>query len=423
MKINTQRLRDFAASRGFTVTSLARATGLTRQALHAILRENSAEVRKTTGQRLARALMLPDENALGEDPLAGYKARLAEEHAQLDFHGLGMAATEPRCLNELYVPVRVRLAGKSKHDKNCRMDSFQPGMESIEPSLSEDDLGNLVFADCLLRHRQVLLRGDPGGGKTTSLRHVARSYARGTQARDGYPDRPLVPLFVRLADYAKAREQDSGLTLVQFVVAPFRSSVSPESAGVVGSRLEEELKRGQGLVLLDGLDEVGRGGNLVAALRDFIRGYSDNYFVLTSRVVGLDVGPWEQSGFMTCEITPWREEDIREFARRWYASRNGGGERRQRENERRAEKLSAAILNSSSLREIATNPLMLTILAALHHADAALPRRRVDVYAKVVAVLLETWEAAKRNALPGDPLHGIILESREFEWLLSRPAR
>ena len=65
---------------------------------------------------------------------------------------------------------------------------------------------------------------------------------------------------------------------------------------------------------------------------------------------------------------------------------------------------------------------MLTILAALHYANAALPRRRVDLYAKIVEVMLETWEASKREARPGDPLHGIALEAREFGWLLARLA-
>src|SRR5262249_39448561 len=65
---------------------------------------------------------------------------------------------------------------------------------------------------------------------------------------------------------------------------------------------------------------------------------------------------------------------------------------------------------------------MLTILAALHYANATLPRRRVDLYAKIVEVMLETWEASKRVAKPGDALHRIVLEAREFGWLLERLA-
>ena len=62
---------------------------------------------------------------------------------------------------------------------------------------------------------------------------------------------------------------------------------------------------------------------------------------------------------------------------------------------------------------------MLTILAALHYANASLPRRRIDLYAKIVEVMLEPWEASKRDTRPGDPLYGIVLEAREFAWLLA----
>jgi predicted nucleotidyltransferase len=373
---------------------------------------------------LVRALKLPDENVLREDALTGYKALVADEHARLDFRGLGLPATEPRLLEDLFVPVRVRRVAERKHDEGCGSTPLGKDEEATEVSPTvERESSELSFAECLNRHRRLLVRGEPGSGKTTSLRHVTRTYAKGTQKEAGYPDRPLAPILVRLADYAKAREGDGDLSLVRFVLARVQPEASPESAALLERLLEEQLSCGNCLVLLDGLDEVGREGDLLLGLRDFVARYPDNAFVLTSRVVGLDAGPWNRLDFAACDITPWQEEDVRLFALRWYMSRDGGGgERRRKENERRAGELSAAILSHPPLRQIATNPLMLTVLAALHHANATLPRRRVDLYAKVVEVLLETWEAAKREARPGDPLHGIVLEPREFGWLLSRLA-
>jgi predicted nucleotidyltransferase len=423
MRIDSQKLRTLIASQGYTNTSLAKVAGLSRQALQAILNKDRAEVRGRTLQGLVRALKLPDENVLGDDPLAGYKALVADEHARLDFRGLGLPVTEPRLLDDLFVPIRVRQVTGPKHGEGCGSAPLGEGVEQAEPTLSAEEFGELTVAECLLRHRRLLLRGEPGSGKTTSLRHAARRFAEGTPGRDGYPGRPPTPLFVPLADYAKARERDGDLSLVRFALARLRPGASPGSAAVWERLLEDELSHGTCLVMLDGLDEVGREGSLPAVLREFVARYPKSRFVLTSRAVGPDAGPWDRLDFATCDITHWREEDILLFARRWYTSRHGEGSgRRRKENERRAEALSATILGHPPLREIATNPLMLTILAALHHADATLPRRRVDLYAKVVHALLETWEAGKRDARPGDPLHGIVLESREFEWLLSRLA-
>jgi predicted nucleotidyltransferase/transcriptional regulator with XRE-family HTH domain len=424
MKIDSKKLRALMTSQGYTNAKLAKIAGLSRQALQTILNKDRAEVRGRTLQGLARALKLPDENVLGEDPLAGYKALVTEEHAHMDFCGLGLPAAEPRLLDDLFVPVRARRVAEPDHDEGCELTPPGKDGETPEPRVvAEKDSGEGTVAECLFRYRRLLLRGEPGSGKTTSLRHLARSYAKGTQGKDDYPDRPLAPLFVRLAEYTKALERGGEISLVRFVLACVRPGTSPDSSAPWERLLEEQLHRGTCLVLLDGLDEVGRDGSLPAVLRDFVTLYPDNRFVLTSRAVGLDAGPWHRLGFQTCAITRWQEEDIRRFALRWYTSRLGeGGERRRKENERRAEELSAAILSHPPLREIATNPLLLTILANLHYANASLPRRRVDLYAKVVEVLLESWEAGKRAPRPGDPLLGIVLEPREFQWLLSRMA-
>jgi predicted nucleotidyltransferase len=422
MQIDTQKLRELIASQGYTNTKLAKDTGLSRQAIQGILNKEWANVRRGTLQQLIRALKLPDVNALVPDPLAGYKARVAEEHSHLDFRGLGLPATEPRLLEDLFVPIRVRRVLERNHDQGCGTAAVEKAAEMTEPSVpAEEAPGRQTLHESLVRYRRLLLRGEPGTGKTTSLRHLARSYATGSQVKDAYPERSLTPLFVRLAEFAQERERDGQLSLVRFVLARVEPDASHASAAILEQHLKEELRRGACLVLLDGLDEVGGQENLTATLRDFIARYPDNQFVLTSRLVGLDTEPWSRLDFTTCDITDWQEDDIRDFARRWYTSWRGeGGRRRCEENERQAEKLSDAILSHSPLRDIATNPLMLTILAALHHANAALPRRRVDLYAKVVEVLLETWEAGKRAARPGDPLHGIALEPREFGWLLSR---
>ncbi|MCI0457734.1 MAG: NACHT domain-containing protein [Gemmataceae bacterium] len=268
-----------------------------------------------------------------------------------------------------------------------------------------------------------MIRGEPGSGKTTALRHAARAYARGLTAEGRDPKQSRVPLMVPLADFAKARERDRDMSLVRFVVTRTLGDASSDYWAQVEHHLELELKRGSCLVLLDGLDEVGGDRDLLTVLRTLVDHAGQNQFVLTSRIVGLDAGPWRKLGFAAFQVARWGGEDIREFARRWYAGRPVSGRKpAKKQLDQRAAEFTTAILSHPPLREIASNPLMLTILAALHYANAILPRRRIDLYAKIVEVMLETWEASKREARPGDPLHGIVLEAREFGWLLARLA-
>jgi predicted nucleotidyltransferase/HEAT repeat protein/transcriptional regulator with XRE-family HTH domain len=418
MKIDATKLRAFVKSHGLTNTNVAAQAGITRQALQTMLRmSHVVEVRESTVKGLARALRLPDASLLSPDPLVGYKSAVAEEHAKLTFHGLGLPTTEPRLMDDLYVPIPVVGIPNQERGHDCQL----AAAETEDAPIAGRD--KLTVAQCLALHRRVLIRGEPGSGKTTALRHAARAYALGLVTQGNSLKQPQVPLMVRLADFAKARERDADMTLVRFVVTRTLRNASPEYWAQVERNMELELENGTCLVLLDGLDEVGSVTDLVTVLRKFVDDYNRNQFVLTSRIIGLDDAPWRELGFARFEVAPWREE-IREFARRWYAGRRPAPRRKQPKNQldQKADEFATLILSQPSLCEIASNPLMLTILAALHHANATLPRRRVDLYGKIVEVMLETWEASKREARPGDPLHGIVLDAREFGWLLARLA-
>src|SRR5438128_9580457 len=106
MKIDANKLRALVKAHGLTNTKLASQAGITRQALQTMLRENHVvEVRERTVKGLALALGLPDESLLSPDPLLGYKQAVADEHADLTFRGLGLPITEPRSMDDLYVPI------------------------------------------------------------------------------------------------------------------------------------------------------------------------------------------------------------------------------------------------------------------------------------------------------------------------------
>src|SRR5438132_4773643 len=332
MKIDARKLRALLKSRGLTNTSLAVQAGITRQALQVMLRANDViEARQPTVKGLTRALRLPDESLLAPDPLSGYKEAVADEHADLTFHGLGLPTTETRSIDELFVPVRVVRRPDRDDDRDCQ----PPAAEADEKPVEESD--ELTVAQCVALHRRVLIAGEPGSGKTTALRHTAREYARGLVAKGRNRKQSHVPLLVSLADFAKARERDQDMSLVRFVVTRTLPDASPEYWAEVERYLELELHRGACLVMLDGLDEVGSDVQLIAGLRRFIDEYRGNQFVVSSGIVGLDEGPWRESRFGSFQVGRWREQDIREFAQRWYSARPPIGKKQKKHNDQRAE--------------------------------------------------------------------------------------
>jgi predicted nucleotidyltransferase len=108
---------------------------------------------------------------------------------------------------------------------------------------------------------------------------------------------------------------------------------------------------------------------------------------------------------------------LHEFARKWAKLLPGSKRRTEAEA---VSALESVIFSNPRVRALASNPLVLTILVLLNDArGGTLPRRRADLYAKVVDVFLDTWESSKRSTDKFDETFDIDLDAREFRWLLS----
>jgi predicted NACHT family NTPase len=66
----------------------------------------------------------------------------------------------------------------------------------------------------------------------------------------------------------------------------------------------------------------------------------------------------------------------------------------------RAENLIKAIKGNPSVERLAKNPLLLTILALIHHQGTRLPQRRVELYRLCIETLAETWNLARTPERP-----------------------
>jgi hypothetical protein len=89
------------------------------------------------------------------------------------------------------------------------------------------------------------------------------------------------------------------------------------------------------------------------------------------------------------------KDQIEAFLSRWHAiAENDGKDRKQL-----SERLHQAIADSGAIRELAGNPLLLTMMAILNR-NQALPRDRVELYREASRVLLHEWDA--HRALPVD---------------------
>lgn len=340
-------------------------------------------------------------------PVAATQAfleHLVARYQYLDFKGMGVVDRLPLQLPlvEMYIPLRARVA--LPEGETWARELRLAGRKATEEEAAA--MGRRVgepqpVLELLKGNAGLVLLGDPGAGKTTFLKFLALSLAQGRGKDLGLEDR--LPVLLALSAYAAAI-QDEDVPLVEFIAHHYRER---GLALPITEMLDDALQRGRALLLLDGLDEVkdqGRRNLVVERVQDFFSRHraQGNKFVLTSRVVGYPEVRLKAEGLVEATLVDFDDEEIESFVERWTSAIEGAAQGRSDvaafEAEREREELLAAVRHNAGVRSLASNPLLLTILALMKRQGVTLPERRVDLYRNCIEVLLKHWNLARSLA-------------------------
>ncbi len=260
------------------------------------------------------------------------------------------------------------------------------------------------FSRTFARHRRLALLALPGGGKSLLLRRLAVAYAdpeRRRRSTDDLPDIDLTPVVIRCRDWRAHIDQPILALLDSIPTVTGR----PELQGL-GEALRPLLKRGEVLLLVDGLDEIHevlRRSSFVEHLSHFLVEFPRVRVVVTSREAGFDlVAPTLAASCATHSIAPLDESAIRLLSAHWHELMHGDSPQSLVEAKRVADE----ILASDSLHRLAENPLLMTMLLVVKQGFGRLPPDRVTLYNRAIEVLLNTWNTpghaplAPRETIP-----------------------
>ncbi len=111
--------------------------------------------------------------------------------------------------------------------------------------------------------------------------------------------------------------------------------------------------------------------------------------VVTSRWLGYKAEALRKAEFAHYMLQDLNDEQIEDFLERWHGLTFAKGQ--QAERERKQGRLQKAIVESKAIRELAGNPLLLTMMAILNR-NQELPRDRARLYEEASKVLLYQWD-------------------------------
>jgi HEAT repeat protein len=255
-----------------------------------------------------------------------------------------------------------------------------------------EDTGRTFLAQQLLSEstsNKFVLLGAPGSGKTTLMSYFAVMLALKKPQQLGLaPNTDLLPILIKIRDLSRYRDINILDYLKQVVCKHF--FVKRE---LPNEFFENWLEDGRALILLDGLDEVAeeaRQFEVVELIESFLRQYSQNRAIITSRPAG-----YKRAFFRTDEFPQYRlqlfdDAKIDLFIEHWYESRFKDSE----ERKRRQESLRKALAEQNRIKLLARNPLLLTIISLIHRYTY-LPRQRYKLYQQAVETLLTAWDTNK----------------------------
>ncbi len=275
----------------------------------------------------------------------------------------------------------------------------------------------------LVGERQIVLLGDPGSGKSTLTQRLAallaavgcgdskiRAEVEETESEAlalllAQMGANWLPIWIVLSRWAIHLSEDATGCADDLIQECLRQ------IGEVGSspRLREHLDgRLQAdpptvLLLLDGLDEVtddAKRAIIMQSINHFHQSHGAVPMMVTCRIRPYQA--WQKGrqslALLPHTLAPLEAADIERFVARWYTELVRVRIYQPIISIAAQERLLTALRDPQrkELREMATIPLLLTMMANVNY-DSPLPNRRAQLYERFVQKLLYEWERLKQD--------------------------
>ncbi|WP_433266982.1 NACHT domain-containing protein [Actinosynnema sp. CS-041913] len=338
---------------------------------------------------------------------AEYLGKLAATLDRLELLGLPGDEQPTLALTVAYLSLSV--SGTADGARIRRGGRVQPEnwFDPLAKPVSEDAEG-VPVESAIGAESRVLLRGDAGSGKTTLLNWLAVRAARGELGGELADWNDCVPFVVRLRTFAEGDLPNPEDFVSQ--CTPMIAEVMPEGW------VHRLLKAGRAMLLIDGVDEVPatRRRLVKSWLRQLLLTFPETRIVVTARTAAADSRWLADEDFSAVTLEPLNPTNILDFVARWHrAAELSGAEVADDERRLRAQ------LERPHLRQLAASPLLCAMLCALNLSHRSeLPRNRMDLYAKALAMLLHLRDAERGiPGLLGDTEKRVLL--RDLAWRLT----
>lgn len=240
-------------------------------------------------------------------------------------------------------------------------------------------------------HKSVIL-GNPGGGKSTFSLKLCYDLSSASPEKAIY-GRKVTPILVVLRDYG-AEKKLHKYSILQFIETTSNSKyqlLPPHGA------IEYMLLNGRAIVIFDGLDELLDTSYRQEISNDielFCNLYPSVPVLITSREVGYEQAPLNDSKFETFKLAGFDEEQVTEYVKKWFSTDYD------LTTDQQVIKAIDLIEESKIVPDLRSNPLMLALMCNIYKGENYIPKNRPDVFEKCATMLFERWDKSRGIMVP-----------------------
>lgn len=260
---------------------------------------------------------------------------------------------------------------------------------------------------------QLMLRGGPGAGKTTFLKKVGIEALK--PINESKYNHDCIPVFIELKRLISKK-----IDLEKLIREQFEACEMPDEFDFTRTALET----GNFLILLDGMDEIPYENiqNALPKIKFFAQKYPRNRYIATCRE-GANYYEFLNT-FTDIYIADFTNQQIDIFVRYWF-QRDSASEQDPYEKEQNLARQNTFLwmlktAKNPAIKELARNPLLLTLLCLFYQECNSLPNNRINLFNQALDLFVNKWFATKK--VQPNPILGKELDPTIEKVMLSEVA-